>query len=250
MSKEEYKKLVSIEIKKFINKRIEIRRIYKELQQIKNNILYLKEKYGQEITEQFQTENGYLSIIKYKSEFSSRLKKEFKDLSIEEKRKLYKSGLLTILFRLNYSKYEKLNKENQKTALDEYVINRKDAQPYRWNILLTKRTIDKLSEFEEDLKRRFDLKSFDTTQKVEEQLNEIERERSLNKDYIEQKIENERQFYQQLADEITSTSNVSYFTDDAPYDLEETPENREKGILKSEKEIDIDEDDEDDGTAF
>ena len=38
MSKDEYKKLVSIEIKKFINKRIEIRRIYKELQQIKNNI--------------------------------------------------------------------------------------------------------------------------------------------------------------------------------------------------------------------
>ena len=97
MSKDEYKKLVSIEIKKFINKRIEIRRIYKELQQIKNNILYLKEKYGQEITEGFQTENGKLSISKYKSEFSSRLKKEFKDLSIEEKRKLYKSGLLTIL---------------------------------------------------------------------------------------------------------------------------------------------------------
>ena len=92
MSKDEYKKLVSIEIKKFINKRIEIRRIYKELQQIKNNILYLKEKYGQEITEGFQTENGKLSISKYKSEFSSRLKKEFKDLSIEEKRKLYKSG--------------------------------------------------------------------------------------------------------------------------------------------------------------
>ena len=37
----------------------------------------------------------------------------------------------------------------------------------------------------------------------------------------------------------------AYFTDDAPYDLEETPENREKGILKPEEEIDTDEDDED-----
>ena len=189
MSKEEYKKLVSIEIKKFINKRIEIRRIYKELQQIKNNILYLKEKYGQEITEQFQTENGYLSIIKYKSEFSSRLKKEFKDLSIEEKRKLYKSGLLTILFRLNYSKYEKLKKENQKTPLDEYAIKRDDIQPYRWNVQLTEKTKDALSGFEQDLKRRFDLKSFDDAEEVEKQLNNIEDDRFKTEDEIEKEQE-------------------------------------------------------------
>ena len=189
MSKDEYKKLVSIEIKKFINKRIEIRRIYKELQQIKNNILYLKEKYGQEITEQFQTENGYLSIIKYKSEFSSRLKKEFKDLSIEEKRKLYKSGLLTILFRLNYSKYEKLKKENQKTPLDEYAIKRDDIQPYRWNVQLTEKTKDALSGFEQDLKRRFDLKSFDDAEEVEKQLNNIEDDRFKTEDEIEKEQE-------------------------------------------------------------
>ena len=189
MSKDEYKKLVSIEIKKFINKRIEIRRIYKELQQIKNNILYLKEKYGQEITEQFQTENGYLSISKYKSEFSSRLKKEFKDLSIEEKRKLYKSGLLTILFRLNYSKYEKLKKENQKTPLDEYAIKRDDIQPYRWNVQLTEKTKDALSGFEQDLKRRFDLKSFDDAEEVEKQLNNIEDDRFKTEDEIEKEQE-------------------------------------------------------------
>jgi len=189
MSKEEYKKLVSIEIKKFINKRIEIRRIYKELQQIKNNILYLKEKYGQEITEGFQTENGKLSISKYKSEFSSRLKKEFKDLSIEEKRKLYKSGLLTILFRLNYSKYEKLKKENQKTPLDEYAIKRDDIQPYRWNVQLTEKTKDALSGFEQDLKRRFDLKSFDDAEEVEKQLNNIEDDRFKTEDEIEKEQE-------------------------------------------------------------
>jgi hypothetical protein len=189
MSKDEYKKLVSIEIKKFINKRIEIRRIYKELQQIKNNILYLKEKYGQEITEGFQTENGKLSISKYKSEFSSRLKKEFKDLSIEEKRKLYKSGLLTILFRLNYSKYEKLKKENQKTPLDEYAIKRDDIQPYRWNVQLTEKTKDALSGFEQDLKRRFDLKSFDDAEEVEKQLNNIEDDRFKTEDEIEKEQE-------------------------------------------------------------
>ena len=210
MSKDEYKKLVSIEIKKFINKRIEIRRIYKELQQIKNNILYLKEKYGQEITEGFQTENGKLSISKYKSEFSSRLKKEFKDLSIEEKRKLYKSGLLTILFRLNYSKYEKLKKENQKTPLDEYAIKRNDIQPYRWNVQLTERTINKLSEFEEDIKRRFDLKSFDTAQKVEEQLNEIERDRFK----IDDKIEKEQELIKEQLEEMGIETNPDDYTPD------------------------------------
>ena len=210
MSKDEYKQLVSIEIKKFINKRIEIRRIYKELQQIKNNILYLKEKYGQEITEGFQTENGKLSISKYKSEFSSRLKKEFKDLSIEEKRKLYKSGLLTILFRLNYSKYEKLKKENQKTPLDEYAIKRNDIQPYRWNVQLTERTINKLSEFEEDIKRRFDLKSFDTAQKVEEQLNEIERDRFK----IDDKIEKEQELIKEQLEEMGIETNPDDYTPD------------------------------------
>ena len=208
MSKEEYKKLVSIEIKKFINKRIEIRRIYKELQQIRNNILYLKEKYGQEITEGFQTENGKLSISKYKSEFSSRLKKEFKDLSIEEKRKLYKSGLLTILFRLNYSKYEKLKKENQKTPLDEYAIKRDDIQPYRWNVQLTEKTKDELSGFEQDIKRRFDLKSFDAAEEVEKQLNNIEDDRFKTEDEIEKEQELIREQLEEMGietdlDEIT-----------------------------------------------
>jgi hypothetical protein len=208
MSKEEYKKLVSIEINKFINKRIEIRRIYKELQQIKNNILYLKEKYGQEITEGFQTENGKLSISKYKSEFSSRLKKEFKDLSIEEKRKLYKSGLLTILFRLNYSKYEKLKKENQKTPLDEYAIKRDDIQPYRWNVQLTEKTKDELSGFEQDIKRRFDLKSFDAAEEVEKQLNNIEDDRFKTEDEIEKEQELIREQLEEMGietdlDEIT-----------------------------------------------
>jgi len=250
MSKEEYKKLVSIEINKFINKRIEIRRIYIELLQSKNNISYLKEKYKQAFPEELNTEKGTLSIKKYKSEFSNRLKKEFKDFPVEEKRKLVKSGLLRILFRLNSSEYEKLKKEKQKTPLDDYAIKRDETQSYSWMVKISEKTKKELEEFELKSKEFQDLKNLDVTENANKELDKIERERELNKDYIEQKIENERQFYQQLADEIASTSNVSYFTDDAPYDLEETPENREKGILKPEKEIDIDEDDEDDGTAF
>jgi len=220
MSKEEYKKLVSIEINKFINKRIEIRRIYIELLQSKNNISYLKEKYKQACPEELNTEKGTLSIKKYKSEFSNRLKKEFKDFPVEEKRKLVKSGLLRILFRLNSSEYEKLKKEKQKTPLDDYAIKRHETQSYSWVVKISEKTKKELEEFELKSKEFQDLKNLDVKENVKEKVNKsldkIERERDLNKDYIEQKIENERQFYQQLSDEIDSTPYVSYFTDDAP----------------------------------
>jgi hypothetical protein len=177
MTSDEYKKQISNEIKRFIKKRVEVRKIYKELQQVKDNIIYLKKKYGKEITEEFQTDEGNLKISKYKSEFSSRLKKEFKDLPIEKKRELYKSGLLTILFRLNYSKYEKLRKENKTTPIDEYAIKRDDIQPYTWTVQLTEKSQNELNEFEKDLKERFDIKLSDQEDEVQKQLNEIEKDR-------------------------------------------------------------------------
>jgi hypothetical protein len=177
MTSDEYKKQISNEIKRFIKKRVEVRKIYKELQQVKDNIIYLKKKYGKEITEEFQTDEGKLKISKYKSEFSSRLKKEFKDLPIEKKRELYKSGLLTILFRLNYSKYEKFRKENKTTPIDEYAIKRDDIQPYTWTVQLTEKSQNELNEFEKDLKERFDIKLNDQEDEVQKQLNEIEKDR-------------------------------------------------------------------------
>lgn len=198
MTNQEYKKLVSTEIKKFINKRIEIRRIYKELQQIKNNILYLKKKYGQEITEEFLTEDGKLSINKFKSEFSSRLKKEFKDLSIEKKRELYKTGLLTILFRLNYSKFEKLKKENKQTPLDEYAIKRDDIQPYRWTVQLTDKSQNELNNFEKELKKKFDIKSSDQDEEIQKQLNKIEEDRFK----VDAEIEREQELIKEQLEEM------------------------------------------------
>ena len=152
MSSEEYKKLISIEIKKFIKKRIESRKIYKETTQIKNNIIYLKQKFNKENSEEFETENGKLLIKKYKSIFSSKLNKEFDELSTEEKRKLYNLGLLKIFFRLNLSKFENLKKDNQKTQLDKFVIERKNLQPYYWTVELNQSVKDELIKFEEEIK--------------------------------------------------------------------------------------------------
>jgi hypothetical protein len=198
MSSEDYKKQISNEIKEFIKKRIEVRKIYKELQQIKNNIIYLKKKYGKEITEEFLTDNGKLKISKYKSEFSSKLKKEFKDLPIEKKRELYKSGLLTILFRLNYSKFEKLKKDNQKTPLDEFAIRRDDIQPYTWTVQLSEKSQNELKDYEKYLKDHFDIKSIDQEQEVEKQLNELEEDRFK----IDAEIEKEQELIKEQLEEM------------------------------------------------
>ena len=198
MSSEEYKKQISNEIKEFIKKRIEVRKIYKELQQIKNNIIYLKKKYGKEITEEFLTDNGKLKISKYKSEFSSKLKKEFKDLPIEKKRELYKSGLLTILFRLNYSKFEKLKKENLKTPLDEFAIRRDDIQPYTWTVQLSEKSQNELKDYEKHLKENLDIKSIDQVEEVQKQLNEIEEDRFK----IDAEIEKEQELIREQLEEM------------------------------------------------
>ena len=218
MSLEEYQKLISIEIKKFIKKRIESRKIYKETTQIKNNIIYLKQKFNQENSEEFETENGKLLIKKYKSVFSSKLKKEFDELSTEEKRKLYNLGLLKIFFRLNLSKFEKLKKDNQKTQLDKFVIERKNLQPYYWTVELNQSVKDELIKFEEEIKEHFDLKSFDVMKDIEKELDEYEKER-----------EEEENDEEEIWDNVSL--NPSYFTDDDPEGLENTPENIEKGII-------------------
>lgn len=216
MSSEEYKKLISIEIKKFIKKRIESRKIYKETNQIKNNIIYLKKKFNQESSEEFQTENGKLLIKKYKSIFSSKLNKEFDELSTEEKRKLYNLGLLKIFFRLNLSKFENLKKDNHKTPIDKFVIERKNLQPYYWTVEYNQRVKDELTKFEEEIKENFDLKSLDIMKDVEKELDEYEKEREENDE-------------EEIWDNVSL--NPSYFTDDDPEGLEETPENIEKGII-------------------
>lgn len=218
MSSEEYKKLISIEIKKFIKKRIESRKIYKETNQIKNNIIYLKKKFNQENSEEFQTESGKLLIKKYKSIFSSKLNKEFDELSTEEKRKLYNLGLLKIFFRLNLSKFENLKKDNQKTLLDKFVIERKNLQPYYWTVEYNQSVKDELTKFEEEIKENFDLKSLDIIKDVEMELDEYEKER-----------EEEENDDEEIWDNVSL--NPSYFTDDDPEGLEETPENIEKGII-------------------
>ena len=239
MSKFDYQNLISKEIKQFIEKKIETRKLYKELIQIKKNIVYLKQKYGKDESEEFDFEKGKLVLKKYKTKFSSKLKKEFNELTDEEKRELYKSGLLTIYFRLNYRKFEKLKKdENQKTPVDEYAIERKQIQPFYWNLLLNPKIKNELKEFEQYIKDNYDLETLETIEKVEEELDEIEKDRNLMADSIAQQIDAERELVIELLEEIEL--DPVHFTDDNPDDVQytNTPENREKGIIRDNYEDD------------
>ena len=231
MDEEDHNLLIS-EVEQFIDKRIEIRKVYKELLQHKKNIIYLKKKNKQNLIDEFELDKGKLIIRKFKSEFLGKLNKEFSKIPIEEKRKLYKSGLLKVLFRLNYLEYEKIKKENKKNILDDYIVKRNDDESYSWSFYINEKTKQDLDKYEKTLEEETDIKKIQDHEKRQEE---------LNKDYLEQKIENEKQFYQELAKEISF--DISNFTDDSPYDLEETPENVEKGIYSLVFDEEEDEDD-------
>jgi len=251
MNISDYKKFISLEIKKFINKRIEMRRAYKELIQSKKNISYLKNKYKQQFPEEHESDNGKLVIRKYKSEFSSRFKKEFSKFPDEEKRKLYELGLLRVLYKLDLSEYEKIKKENKDTKIDEFVIKREGDEQYSWTVKINEKTKKELEELDLQLEQKLSYENMDLLQnlksnqnlnddlpeEVTNKLDEIERQRELSKDYIEQKIENRRQFYEDLVNEELAeemVANPSYFTDDSPYDLSEV-EKQDLGISDNDR---------------
>ena len=251
MNISDYKKFISLEIKKFINKRIEMRRAYKELIQSKKNISYLKNKYKQQFPEEHESDNGKLVIRKYKSEFSSRFKKEFSKFPDEEKRKLYELGLLRVLYKLDLSEYEKIKKENKDTKIDEFVIKREGDEQYSWTVKINEKTKKELEELDLQLGQKLSYENMDLLhnlksnqnlnddlpEEVTNKLDEIERQRELSKDYIEQKIENRRQFYEDLVNEELAeemVANPSYFTDDSPYDLSEV-EKQDLGISDNDR---------------
>jgi hypothetical protein len=159
-------------IYEYLLKRFEIDQKYIELKQIRTDIYKLKsqkeefvgklddiglpDKSDQDVRkhfdqnfsldgeEKFEFDKGLVFLKKYKTEFSSYLKKEFNKLDIKKKRELFKVGLLKIRFYLNYVKYEKVKNEGKKTALDDYVFERSSNFPYYLNIKFNEKTNNKL----------------------------------------------------------------------------------------------------------
>ncbi len=167
-------------IYEYLSKRFEIDQKYIELKQIRTDIYKLKsqkvelvaelddiglpdesdqfeevrERFDQDFLpdgeEKFEFDNGQVFLKKYKTLFSSYLKKEFNNLDIKKKRELFKAGLLKIRFYLNNVKYEKIKNEGKETALDDYVFERLSSFPYYLNIKFKEKTKNKLENIKKE----------------------------------------------------------------------------------------------------
>ena len=67
-------------------------------------------------------------IIKstWKSRFSTVLRKEFNKLEDKKKEEFFNKGLLKIQYKLDNKKYEELKNKQEKSELDQYIIDRKN----------------------------------------------------------------------------------------------------------------------------
>lgn len=217
-------------IEAYFEKRIEYRKLSLELKQLLNNIYYLKSNFGSSKTEEFKLDGGEVILKKYISKYSSIFNKDFKNLTIEEKRKLYKAtGLINIMFRLNYRKYEKLKDKNEKSQLDSFVIERKLRQPFYIKVNFDESTLTDFKFLEEKLKEDYDLEnSIDYHSSILKELKE-----KLSEDDEEENDEEQ----QDVLDEMIESDSIeelerATFSDDDPYGYpDETSENKEKGFF-------------------
>jgi len=126
--------LLLSKIEEYFLKRLEADKIYWDLKNLRKEIYKIKKISKNDEDEEFKVNGGEVFWKKYVSEYTSILKKEFTKLPIEEKRNLYKQGLLNLTFKLNYKKYKKIKDKGEKNILDGFVYKRKDNYPYYLNI--------------------------------------------------------------------------------------------------------------------
>jgi|TARA_B110000305_G_C19162564_1_gene503289 hypothetical protein len=72
------------------------------------------------------TDKSNIKKSKWGLRFSTQLRKEFYKLDDKKKEELLSKDLLKIYYRLNSKKYEEIKNKQEKTELDEYIIDRKN----------------------------------------------------------------------------------------------------------------------------
>ena len=101
----------------YIKKRIESWKLRLELSNLKAEIVNHKLITRDSDNNELDFDYGKLFIKKSEIFYSKFFNKDFKNLTNEEKRKLFKSGLIKVLFRLDQKKYQDLKNQNIKTPL-------------------------------------------------------------------------------------------------------------------------------------
>ena len=72
------------------------------------------------------TDKSNIKKSKWGLRFATQLRKEFNKLDNKKKEELLSKDLLKIYYRLNSKKYEEIKNKQEKTELDEYIIDRKN----------------------------------------------------------------------------------------------------------------------------
>ena len=174
---DEFQKLVE----NYIKKRIESWKLRLELSNLKAEIVNHKLITPDIDIDELDFDYGKLFIKKSEIFYSKFLNKDFKNLANEEKRKLFKSGLIKVLFRLDQKKYQDLKNQNIKTPLDKFVIESKDKNPYEIKLEYADKVKDEIKNLKASLIKILTLKEADKAlaylEELDEEYQQIEEER-------------------------------------------------------------------------
>lgn len=168
-------------VENYIKKRIESWKLRLELSNLKAEIVNHKLITPNSDIDELDFDYGKLFIKKSEIFYSKFLNKDFKNLANEEKRKLFKSGLIKVLFRLDQKKYQDLKNQNIKTPLDKFVIESKDKNPYEIKLEYADKVKDEIKNLKASLIKILTLKEADKAlaylEELDEEYQQIEEER-------------------------------------------------------------------------
>ena len=173
------------------------------------------------------TDKSDIKKSKWSIRFSTQLRKEFHKLDDKKKEELLNKGLLKIQYRLNTKNFEELKSKQEKTELDEYIIDKKNQIFLRitLNENSKKILVNEIEAKDDNYDERIDLE--------ESFLEEIE-SFADEQDYIDIELMEE------------AKPDPQYFSDDDPVDMSDV-DKIEKGFEEEEySEEDDEEDDEED----
>lgn len=158
-------------VENYIKKRIDFWKLRLELSNLKAEIVNHK-LITSDSDEELDSHDGKLFIKKSEIFYSKFLNKDFKNLSNEEKRKLFKSGLIKLLFRLDQKKFQDLKNKNIKTPLDKYVIESKDKNHFEIQLEYSDKIKDEIKSLKTKLIKIMTLKETDKALAYLEELDE------------------------------------------------------------------------------
>ena len=158
-------------VENYIKKRIDSWKLRLELSNLKAEIVNHK-LITSDSDEELDSHDGKLFIKKSEIFYSKFLNKDFKNLSNEEKRKLFKSGLIKLLFRLDQKKFQDLKNKNIKTPLDKYVIESKDKNHFEIQLEYSDKIKDEIKSLKTKLIKIMTLKETDKALAYLEELDE------------------------------------------------------------------------------